>query len=208
VLPGRKEKAVTSLDKVFKCTIANDEGYLVYIDFASICDGARQVREADFNELQSLSKLEGVRVAGDQVTHRALLALARCRSLIELELINTPLKDDALPALLEIPNLQRLTIQSQGITDKGAEHLGKLRRLTLLEVHNSQLTDEGIAHLSRLRELKSLVVGGHRTRITGKSLEHFKKMTSLEVLDVSSTRLQHFEVDKLQEMLPECKIIH
>jgi hypothetical protein len=107
-----------------------------------------------------------------------------------------------------MPKLERLTIRGTDITDGGAEHIGKLRRLTLLEIHNSMLTDDGIAYLSRLRELKSLVVGGHRTRITGKSIEHFKNMKSLEVLDVSSTRMHAFEVEKLQELLPDCKIIH
>jgi hypothetical protein len=93
------------------------------------------------------------------------------------------LTDATLARLESLKNLERLYLNRQGITDVGvAAHLA------------------GLVHLEEL-ELRE-------TPITDASLEVFQKLTRLQSLDVSGTKISAEALAKFEAARPEVRVIH
>lgn len=65
-----------------------------------------------------------------------------------------------------------------------------LRVESILEIHlkDTRITDEGIAHLSKLKDIETLYLRKH-DKITKKSIPYFNKMTALEHLNITKTKI-------------------
>ena len=72
--------------------------------------------------------------------------------------------------------------------------------------NDTQVTGAGLVHLKGLTNLEKLAFSG--TRITDEGLEHLKGLTNLKELGLGHTRVTDEGVQKLQQALPNCKIIH
>ncbi len=78
-----------------------------------------------------------------------------------------------------------------------------LEPLVGVDFSGSQVTDAGLAHLKGLA-LELLGLNG--TKITGAGLVHLEGLTKLEYLNLQNTKVTDAGVEKLQAVLPKCKI--
>ena len=68
------------------------------------------------------------------------------------------------------------------------------------------ITDAELVHLKGLTNLQEINLNG--TQITDAGLVHLNGLVSLKKLNLSSTQITDAGVKKLQQALPNCKIIH
>ena len=92
------------------------------------------------------------------------------------------------------------------ITDAGLEHLKGLTNLESLILEDTQITGVGLVHLKGLTNLEALWLRG--TQITDAGLVHLKGLPKLESLILEGTQVTEEGVMKLEEALPNCKIVH
>ena len=126
--------------------------------------------------LLKILRLNGTRVIGDRFSHLVGLDV-----LDFLELAGSPVTDKGLAQLPVFPALTQINLSSTKITDDGLRRWKKsmgLRTLSLMRVIG--VTDDGIETLSELKELASLNLVGTSVTTAG--------------------------VEKLQRLLPKCKI--
>jgi hypothetical protein len=107
--------------------------------------------------------------------------LSSLTQLRELQLWGGPLTPDGLAHLKRLTRLEKLQLNLVGATDAGVAQLGGLHRLRFLNLFDNCVTDAGLAHLTGL--------------------------TQLQELDVTFTSVTAEGVKKLQEALPNCKIL-
>jgi hypothetical protein len=76
------------------------------------------------------------------------------------------------------------------------------------QFNSTQLTDDQLIklQLSNLQSLQDIRLSG--TQIDDRGLEYLSSIKQLKVLDVTNTKVSNQGVKKLQQELPECKIIH
>ena len=70
---------------------------------------------------------------------------------------------------------------------------------------DSQVTDAALEHIKWWPEIKVLVLD--QTQITDAGLQHLKGLTQLERLGLKRTKVTDEGVKKLQQALPNCKIV-
>jgi hypothetical protein len=90
----------------------------------------------------------------------------------------------------------------------GNEDLGHLKSLPHLQsvlVSNTFVTDEGLVHLRGLPTLLNLDLSSLNVTDTG--LECLRGLTQLKVLDLLNTKVTDKGVNRLQQALPNCKIM-
>jgi len=92
-------------------------------------------------------------------------------------------------------------------TDDDLIHLAGFTHLQALTIENCPgVTDAGLKHLSGMTNLSSLSLNGNR--ITDAGLVHLKGLINLETLHLANTSVTDEGVNKLQQSLPNCKIVH
>lgn len=89
--------------------------------------------------------------------------------------------DEDLAPLAAFPSLKALALADTRITDAGMKHLERLTDLTYLVLSFTDVTDTGLEHIKDLRGLRTLVLA--RTRVTDEG------------------------VAKLQQALPNCRVV-
>ena len=119
--------------------------------------------------------------AQGKITTEQLAPLKDLTRLANLNLRGLEIGDDAVALIAGQKTLVRLHLERTKITDKALEHLKGLENLEYLNVYGTEIGDAGLAHLANLKKLKSLYVW--QTKVTDDG------------------------VKKLQEALPELKII-
>ncbi|MGA2253861.1 MAG: hypothetical protein ABSG53_04295 [Thermoguttaceae bacterium] len=114
--------------------------------------------------------------------------------------------DDATP-LEPIESLARIKVLwlNAKVTDNGLERLKGLTELRKLGLSGSKITNVGLEHLQGLRRLRLLDLS--ETWITDAGLQSLNGLTHLEKLYLSDTTVTDGSVEKLQQALPNCKII-
>ena len=87
------------------------------------------------------------------------------------------------------------------------EHAGweNIECATGQALFDNKLNDADLEHLSALKTVQSLNLDG--TKVTDAGLEHLKALSQLQSLDVENTLVTDAGVKKLQQALPNCKII-
>jgi hypothetical protein len=78
------------------------------------------------------------------------------------------------------------------VGDAELTYLGVLFYLRSLDLAGTQVTDAGLEHLKTLAHLQSLVT----------------ERIQLQILDLTNSRVTNESVKKLQQALPDCKILH
>lgn len=113
---------------------------------------AKPGRLADFSAALSL---EVVR-ANQGLDADDLLAIATCRSLRELGAQGAELSPAIIDAILAIPHLASLDLESAGFDDTMAEQLNASTSIASLDVGSTLLSPVGLAHLCSMKQLRSL----------------------------------------------------
>jgi len=137
--------------------------------------------DADFEHFQGQPLLTILRLNSTKVTGEGLSHLAGFDRLDALQLSGAPVTDDGLARLPLLPEMTQLDLSFTQITDDGLRRWAKPKRLLGLSLRGLVgVTDDGIDTLSELKELASLNLVGTSVTAAG--------------------------VEKLQKMLPNCKI--
>ena len=104
----------------------------------------------------------------------------------------------ARPSLVDLQDTQ--------VTDERLARLEGLTQLQELCLNKTQITDVGLAHIARLSRLENVWL--QDTQVTDAGLEHLKRLDYLQYLCLSDSKVTDAGVNRLQQALPNCKIIH
>lgn len=94
--------------------------------------------------------------ANHDMTEAELLEVTQCAQLNELGAQGAELSSDALAAILALPGLISLDIESTCFDDRMAKTLSRSRTLTSLDIGATRLTGAGLRHLLNMQQLRSL----------------------------------------------------
>jgi hypothetical protein len=108
------------------------------------------------------------------------------------------LRDDSLVRVTEVS-------LAFGATDGALTDIHGLGQLQVLWLNSTQVTDAGLTHLRGLRQLQELHLNS--TKITNAGLAHLQGLRQLQYLSLSCTEVTGEGVKKLQQTLPNCKIL-
>jgi len=184
------------------------------------------ITDEDLAILDGMPALKTLVFRSSLVTNQGMKHLASCRSLGYLALMGTegitssglvhlrglPITrlslrpcqvDEArLTPLLDLPQLQTLTIHSDSLRDDDLATIGKLTGLRQFEIRCKTISDRGIAHLASLPSLRQLHMDGSAT---DRGLSHLVKLKGLRYLEIhgdfSERGLQQLEKLKLLSYL-------
>jgi hypothetical protein len=98
-----------------------------------------------------------------------------------------------------------VSLRSTKVTNAGVAPLTILATLEGLEFGDTQITDAGVADLKGLESLLYLDLS--ETRVSDTGLLHLQGFPNLKSLDLTFTAVTDEGVRKLQESLPNCKIV-
>jgi len=164
----------------------------------------KNTTDVDLAILDGMPAIKKLQVRSSLVTNQGMKHIESCRSLEYLHLITEgttssglfhlrglPIKklylrscqvDEArLTPLLDLPQLQTLTIDSDSLRGDDLATIGKLTGLRLLTIRCKTVSDRGIAHLARLPSLKQLHMDGSAT---DSGLSHLVKLKELRYLEI------------------------
>ena len=111
-----------------------------------------------------------------------------------------------LEHLKGLTSLEYLNLYSNEVTDVGLEHLKGLTSLESLDLSYTKVAGGGLEHLKGLTNLDHLSLT--MTQVTDAGLEHLKGLPNLKSLYLRYTQVTDEGVEKLQQALPNCKILH
>ncbi|MFM9959711.1 MAG: leucine-rich repeat domain-containing protein [Planctomycetaceae bacterium] len=130
--------------------------------------------------------------------HDNVLTLIREIQTLFLDLSDTPLKDEALPKLARLPNLQVLNLTRTQMTDRGLKLIAASRDIRLLKLNRTRITDEGLAGLADMPSLRMIYLGN--TSLSDAALGHLAKLPQLEAIKLSGLPISDEGLKSLQEM--------
>jgi Leucine-rich repeat (LRR) protein len=139
------------------------------------------------------------------ITDSGLTHLQDLDQLRELRLDNAKITDSGLVHLQGLSQLQILWLSNTDITDSGLPHLHGLRQLQNLDLSGTKVTDAGLVQLQRLSNLKWLGLGN--TKVSDAGLVHLQGLGQLRLLGLGNTKATDQGVKKLQQALPNCRIV-
>jgi hypothetical protein len=164
------------------------------------------------NEQKRKAAAEAITKAGGSVKSEPgptwLRKLLRDDTLVrvtDVRLYGNALRDDMLVYLQGLGELQYLNLSGSQVTDGGMSHLRALRDLETLGLGSTEITDAGLVHLQGLSQLQRLWLDN--TRVTDAGLVHLRGLHQLKELGLVNTKVTDQGVKKLQQALPNCKIL-
>ena len=98
-----------------------------------------------------------------------------------------------------------LELNGTSVGDAGLAHLVGHSKLVFLHLDRTNVTDAGLTHLSKMSGLQVLML--KNTDVSDAGLEHLKANSRLHTLVVSGTNVTDAGVLRLQQALPELKIV-
>lgn len=114
---------------------------------------SRELTDDDYLLLSQLAGLEGLNLAGHQLTGTALKCLSRLSRLKRLELGDTRVGNADLESLTGMHQLSHLGIAGTRVTDEGLKTLLQLPRLETLNAGRTHITSDGVEMLKAERAI-------------------------------------------------------
>ena len=124
---------------------------------------------------------------------------------VDFHLRGRKLSDKGLANVARLPDVVALNLRDTQITSKGLRHLEGLTRLRSLHLERTAIGDAGAASLTRLQKLEYLNL--YATKITDKTLEQLSSLSKLRRLYVWQTDVTDAGVKRLEQKLPDLKIV-
>lgn len=166
-----------------------------------------QVTNEALQQVHQIPSLETLALDHNpKLTGELLVPIAKISTLKQLDLDEIPLSEDQLPNLLQLPNLESLSLaysqRESPLTDKSLDVLGQLTKLQSLSIDKAQISDSGAAQLANLDQLEHL--GLSYTPIGDATLEHVGnactklKRIALRGTKVSDAGMKH--VGKMKQL--------
>lgn len=133
------------------------------------------------------------------VTGKSLTVIGQLKNLRNLRLFGAEIRDEHMPQLAGLTQLEALGLQYCRVGDEGLDAISGLSKLKELNLYGTKVTDGGFPALGRLTGLQKL-----RLRETGvrgeKNLPELAKLTSLRELDLSESPVQDSIVEALVQL--------
>ena len=134
----------------------------------------------------------------DGKVQNEVLILIRDIQVLFLDVSDTPLKDEALPELARMPNLQVLNVTRTRMTDLGLKLVAASRDIRLLKLNRTRITDDGLACLAEMPSLRLIYLGD--TALTDAALQRLTKLPQLEAIKLSRLPITDEGLKSLKEM--------
>jgi hypothetical protein len=165
--------------------------------------------------LAGLAELEYLQTNLAQVTDDGLKPLAKCRNLRYLKFFHPgpSFSGAGLAHLADLPQLQSLTVAgSPAFNDDGMAAVARLKTLQEFRTWHASATNDGVKKLKELPNLKSLNLGQRLSYKppacpTDDTLATLAELKSLEVLQLSETRLTYAALQRLKQLPALKKLI-
>jgi internalin A len=185
---------------------------LIALDL-EICE---QISDDGCQSLGEMTQLRALvlKKTGFEPKRISVVGLTKLAGLSNLELLSlygNPLKDEGLAEVAKLTRLRDLDLSLTAVTDAGLTHLSSLENLGNLQLLYSEgfagpkITDAGLENLAVHQRLRSLDLVG--AKVTDAGLEHLHSLERLELIRLSNTRLSDEGIKRLQDRLPNCKIV-
>ncbi|MEM6776648.1 MAG: G protein-coupled receptor LGR4 [Planctomycetota bacterium] len=165
-------------------------------------------RNTPLDELQSaigfvpsLKQLSELLLPGAVFDGLPATTLTDCPSLKRLRIYGDRFGDDDMMKLIDLNQLQAITLQDTTVTDASVVVLGNMSDLRDVSLMNSPVTDKCLVTLSKLKKLTKLRLRG--TQITGEAFDPIAS-TSIEDLELAETNFGSVGMSSVGEM-PQLK---
>ena len=135
--------------------------------------------------------------------------LVHLQGLIQLKILfpSNGLTDAGLMHVQHLPELQELHMYgNRQITDAGLAYLRDLSQLEYLGLQHTELTGAGIVHLRDLLNLRWLSLA--YTKTSDAELEYLRGMHQIRGLSLFGATITDEGVNRLQQALPDCVVMH
>jgi internalin A len=189
-----------------------------------------KITDAGLKHLEGLGELTTLNLSSTNISDVGIEHLKRLTKLRFLDLRETRVSDAGLENLKDMPQLEDVRVSDSKVTKEGLERfesgtLSKVQALIVahrgrtttddeqpnkpiigLDLSYTELKDLGLAYIKAMAELRSLNL--RHTKVTDAGLENLKSLANLKSLDLRDTEVSDEAVKKLQQSLPECKIVH
>jgi Leucine-rich repeat (LRR) protein len=107
---------------------------------------------------------------------------------------NSPLTDESLRVVGQLPRLEKLHISGMGFTAKGVEHLFDLKALQVLSLSAPELDDSYLKQFAKLKSLRHLSWSFHNN-VTMSGLKALNEVPALEDLNAKQVRQDNSGLD-------------
>jgi hypothetical protein len=139
------------------------------------------------------------------VPREDLLALLEMPRLRALNLNTADIADDHLEIVGRLSTLEDLDISTTHVTDAGVRHLSGLTRMRHLRIKETRITDVGLGLLAPMRELETINI--RRLDVTDAGLLSLAEHERLEMLVLSAGgRYTAAGLAEVQRRRPGCEI--
>ena len=123
---------------------------------------------------------------------------------VSFYLSSKPIKDEHVAAVPAVRDVIWVNLAGTEITNDGLKHLKGLS-LKKLHLERTKIGDAGLVHLKECKDLEYLNLYG--SKVTDAGLEHLTGLKNLKKLFVWQTGVTEAGMQKLNESLPNLKII-
>lgn len=181
----------------------DDEGLakLHELDLQSLAIAGTQVRGYS---LSGFTNLESLDASWTPIDDQGLDSLVT-EKLTLLNLYDSAITDNAIPAIIRQSQLVELGLGRTAITNAGIEKIVEMPELQALNFDGCLGIDNStVKLLSKMPGLTSLVLSN--TAVTNSAIEDLRKFKSLRYLDLSGIQIGRVEFLELMESLPDCQI--
>lgn len=153
------------------------------------------VEPVDFSPLTALTSLIELRLIDCPVRDEDLAGLAALQSLWEIELTGTQVTDAVCERLGQISTLRIIRLRGTAITDAGCGPLGEIPFLWCINLGETAITDAACERLGRFPSLVSVDLS--RTAITDAACEPLGRIPTLIYIDLNNTAVTPAGVEPL-----------
>ena len=121
-----------------------------------------------------------------------------------IEFRGPALSDEGLKQLLENVSPIGLDLSGSRVTDRGLKSVAAAKRLRLLDLSFTGITDHGLVLVAKIPELRHL--SAMECAVTDQGIMPLAKAVSLREVYLSNTRVTDAGRQRLQKVLPKCRV--
>jgi hypothetical protein len=131
------------------------------------------MRDKELGQLLAATQLEFLYIDSAKATGSGFASIAALGSLVKLDLVNTPVRDEALASIAKLPKLRRLKLVDTRVGDAGLAHLRGHPTLERLVLYQKRITNKVFPILDTLPKLR--MVGLDGTSVTRAAVRTFRR---------------------------------
>ena len=132
----------------------------------------KDLDDSTFATLSRMKNLDFLGFNGCSIDGRDFSQLAPPR-ITCLEIIDTPICDDALKHLARLDSLRCVTLRGTEVSDQGVAHLKDAQNIEFINLCDTNVTDAGLMHLTNLNRLSDIYA--MNTKITEEGVRRFEE---------------------------------